>query len=208
MKNILNKSVVLFILISGNNLLAEDVKLSDKYILANAYIKQYKGNRTLDETKKLLEQPCFIDANSYLYDEDKQRLITTKSSSENKERRGKEIQYRVPNYGIIIQKITKCVDSTSNPIAAFEGLYIINTFLGINYSNTINDYKKFSEILYKDKSCSGFIAMGDKYKKGLASKVDKKKALKIYEEGYSLCKEGWYTTALEMRISQLKRDVE
>lgn len=183
----------------------EQFILSDKYPIVNSYTKQYKGKRNIESTKALLNDKCFTDANTFIYDKEKQKDIKVSVGDPESKNKRETVVTKSPDYGSALTALAECVNKTSNPIAAWEGLFIIKSFFGIDYKKNINAYKKFSKILYEDKSCDGFINQGDIYKNGIGEKVDTKIALNIYTEGLQVCKEDWQNMVLTMRVNSLKQ---
>lgn len=175
--------------------------LQAENIYFDSYIKQYKGDRSIQENKKLLNDNCFIEANKYLTDVEKMKIVDLDSGDPEILKTIKKIKRSMPDYPNALKTLRKCVDSSGNPLAAYEGLHIINSYLGKSNKENMQTYKVFSEILYRDKSCIGYLNYGDVYSKGIATKVDKHKALSIFKEGKKYCNSDWYKVVLEMRIN-------
>jgi hypothetical protein len=202
----IKKQIVLFA-ISGLLLTevvnANDVISSDKFPIVNAYFKQYKGTRSISATEALLNEKCFIEANAFIHDKSKQKEVKVTLGDPESNKPKETAMVKSPDYGSAITALAACVKKTSNPIAAWEGLYIIKSFYGIDYKNNIDAYKSFSKVLYEDKSCEGFLAQGDIYKDGIGTKVNKKAALKIYKEGIKECVGDWHNVVLTMRANNI-----
>jgi len=179
-------------------------ELSKEYPIVNGYIQQYKGDRSLSESKKLLKEQCFINANKFIYDDDKkvEMVFDIKKSDVLKGMKNKKV--KIANFNKALESLESCVKQTKNPIAAWEGMYIINSYFGLNNKENIATYKILSKVLYKDKSCDGYISQGKLYDEGYGVKPNKKKALKIYTEGTKRCTSTWHKIIFEMKINNIK----
>jgi hypothetical protein len=200
------KKIVLMILLLVGGANAEDTHVfSKEYSIVNAYPKQYKGARSLEENKAYLNDQCFKNANAYIYDKNKQKIITIRAGDPEVLKSNKEIKAESPDYEKALDSLAICVKTNSNPIAAWEGAYIIKSYLGINYKKNIDMYKMFSKVLYEDMSCDGYLYEGDIFNKGIGTKPDKDKALEIYEQGQKLCANSWHKVVFQMKINNIKR---
>ena len=170
----------------------------------DAYLKQYKGDRSLTESKKLLKDSCFIKANEFLTKENKMKIKEFTEGDPELLKALKKVQRRMPDYPNALKTLKKCVENNGNPVAAYEGISIINSYLGKQNKENMQAYKLFSEILYKDKSCLGYLNYGDVYSRGVATKVNKQKALSIFKEGQKYCTGDWYKVVLEMRVNNTR----
>ena len=178
--------------------------ISEEYPLVNAYITQYKGNKNLEQIQELAHTKCFIDANNFIYNKKYQKNMKMLTGDPNILKSQGTKTVKVANYTEAVKKLSECVVQENNPLAAFEGLTIIKSFIGIDYKKNVQDYKRFSEILYNDKSCNGYVEYGEMFAKGIAVKPNKNKALKIYTEGKELCVDGWQKMILDIKINNLK----
>lgn len=197
------KSVLMLSLITGV-INAKEPLLSSKYPIVNAYEGQYRGNRTFAENKNFVQSECFKRANEYIYNPMLQKNIKLTIGDPNTPKNQKIIKSKTPDYVSALNTLVKCAKDTNNPIAAWESVKIIISFLGINYKTNVAKYKEMSKMLYKDKSCDGYMNWGNIYIKGIAEKPDKQKAMKIFQEGQKLCKSSWYKVVFEMKLDNLK----
>lgn len=113
--------------------------------------------------------------------------------------------YTVPKWGDAYNSFKKSVTVNNNPISAFLGLHIINSYLG--KKDYINDYKNFSQLLYENEKgiCDAYINYGSIYEEGLMEKKDLVKAKAIYEEGLNkACTSGWKRQIVESKLWALK----
>ena len=183
---------------------ANELLLSSKYPIINAYEGQYKGDRSFYDNQKLTQSKCFKKANSYIYDKKYQKNIKITIGDPNVLKSQKVVTSKAPDYVSALRELASCAKDTNNPIAAWEGVKIIISFLGINYKTNVATYKELSRILYNDKSCDGYLNYGNIFAKGIAEKPDKEKAMKIFKEGKKLCTNSWYKVVFEMKLDNLK----
>jgi len=173
--------------------------------IVDAYFKQHKAGKAPQENRNFLQDECFIKANEFIYNTQKQKDIEINEGDPHQKTEQKKTTVKYPDYESALNALYECVNQSENPIAAWEGLYIINTFTaGALASKRINEYTKFSKVLYEDQSCDGFINYGDIFGKGIGIKPDYGRALAIYEQGSEVCDVGWYKTVLQMRINNTK----
>lgn len=178
--------------------------LSQEFPMLNAYSKQYKGKRSFSENHKLLKSKCLIKANSYIYGNNRKEVIITTGNANVLKNQKKSVAKKA-DYFNAVKSLSKCYDETNNPIVAWQSLYIIKAYTGLTYKQNVSSYKTFSKALYEDKSCDGYINYGDIYAKGISTKPQPEKALKIYKQGLELCKDTWHQVILQMRIQNIKK---
>jgi len=183
---------------------ANELLLSSKYPIINAYEGQYKGKRSFSDNQKFTQSKCFKKANAYLYNKKYQKNIKITIGDPNVLKSQKVVTSKSPDYVSALRELASCAKDTNNPVAAWEGIKIITSYLGINYKTNIATYKKLSKILYNDKSCDGYLNYGDIFAKGIAEKPNKKKAMKIFKEGKKLCTNSWRKIVFEMKLDNLK----
>lgn len=173
---------------------------SNRTHLADAYFGQQKDERRALENRKFLQDECFVRANEFIYSPNKQKEISFNKGDPHKPEEQVKATTKVADYDSALKALYACVTQSGNPIAAWEGLYIINTYTsGVLPSKKIKEYQLFAKTLYEDKSCDGFLHYGDVYGKGIGTKPNTKKALDIYKEGVKTC-DGWHKMVLEMRV--------
>jgi len=197
------KKIIFIMSLSFISLVADNI-ISTKYPIINAYLKQYVGERNFNETQSLAQTQCFKGANEYIYNPIKQKTVIVDVGDLNILADTKKVKTKVANYTKALKELNNCVRIENNPLAAWEGIYIINSFIGINYKSNIKMYKRFANTLYKDQSCLGYLSQGDIYNKGIATPIDRKKALLIYKQGLNLCTDGWLNMVLKSRINNMK----
>lgn len=194
------KKISLIISILSISVAASEISIAD------AYFKQHKGGAAPNENRSFLQDECFIKANEYIYNPQFQKDITINQGDSHAKIEPKKVTIKSPDYESALKALYSCANQSENPIAAWEGLYIINTYTsGVLASKKIDEYKKFSKILYEDKSCDGYLYYGDVFGKGIGTKPNKDKALGIYKEGSEICKEGWHKVVLQMRINNIEK---
>ncbi|AXH16397.1 hypothetical protein CP985_03365 [Malaciobacter mytili LMG 24559] len=121
----------------------------------------------------------------------------------------KNTTFNAPNWAGSYINFRNSALEYKNPISAYYGLYIINSFIGLNLK--LQDYILFADILYqKEKNmCNSYLNYAAIFEKGLGSSKDFKKALSIYEEGLkNACQKGWQRQIVESKIWYLKRNIE
>ena len=105
-------------------------------------------------------------------------------------------------YGYFI----KSAQEYKNPISAFSGLNIINSFVG--KKNALKNYKLFTQILYEKgkNNCEAYLNYAEIYIDGIYEKQDKKRAASILEEGLKgACSKGWKKQVVMSKLWGLRR---
>lgn len=168
--------------------IATIVSAQENTSMYDAYIKQHKGKRDTKIIEKHKNDNCLKIANEYItYSPQKKKM---------------------PDYNNALKTLKECALSNKNPIAAWEALFVMNSYSNLKEPQSREDYKKISQILYDDKSCDGYIGYGDVFSKGIAQDINQKKAIEIYKEGLTLCSDSWHKVVLEMRISSISTGVK
>lgn len=109
----------------------------------------------------------------------------------------------VPNFKEALKNLKESYANTTNPLSAYVAMHIIKTAFGKNTS--LEDFAKYSKVLYDNKLCTGFLDYGETVEKGYFQTADKKRALAIYKEGFEKCKDmGWYANVLSAKILSTK----
>ena len=114
----------------------------------------------------------------------------------------------IPKWSKAYEFKVKSVTINKNPISAFIGLHILNTFG--NKKNNLKDFVLFSKVLYAEKTmCDAYLNYGMILEKGILEKKNLKNALKVYEEGEAnACNEGWKKQVIGSKIWYLKRKLK
>lgn len=201
------KIIILLLIVAITLLVAKNNNLQlDTFVLSKAYEKQFKGYRSNDDRHSLLNDSCYKEGAKYLTSSIKMKEVSFNSGdAEIYASQLKKIKKMMPDYENALHTFYKCVKQNSNPIAAYSGLTILNNYLGKNTRKKIQAFSLFSEVLYKDKSCMGYLNYGDVFYKGIGNKVDKTKALKLYKEGQKQCTSDWYSFVLQMRVNNASK---
>ena len=194
----------LLIIITGTVLFAKAPLLSKDYPIINAYQGQYKGSRTFSQNQKLTQTECFSKANKFIYDDTYKKELKLKIGDPNVLKSQKTVMRKTADYKSALIALKDCAIKNHNPIAAWEGLKIISSFLGINYNGNIKDYRTYSKILYDDKSCDGYVNYGDINAKGIYQKPNHEKAKKIFKEGLKVCKGIYQNIVLNIKLTNLE----
>ena len=200
-KLLVSIGIVSFVVVGVNS---QEIQLSEKYIMINGFVQDYKGNKSIKDIKKFTDSQCFKNANEYLYNPSLQKDFLVREGNANLPREQVESTHKVANYPEALKSFTQCVKRTQNPLAAWQGMIIIKNFLGINYNQNIDAYRLFSKTLYKNMNCTGYLNYGDIHAKGINTKPDLKKAKRIYMEGKEMCKNGWISTVLTMKLNNIE----
>jgi len=119
----------------------------------------------------------------------------------------KIIKSSLPNYQKAIEYLVKSCKKYKNPIAAYQGykLIISTYFLDKKYRKYL---PLFAQVMYDYKTCTGYLALGDILNKGIYHKVNKTKALQIYQNGIPICKKQgkiWEYEAIRISAYKTKK---
>jgi hypothetical protein len=200
------KKTLLVLSLACSVALSQEITLTQQFPIVNAYVKQYKGKRDIEQTKKLLEDKCFISANGFIYDANKQISVEVISGDPHDKSTQKTRYKKIPDYKNALNTLGNCIKENNNPVAAWEALFIINSYIGLDIKENGEIYKNASKILYDEKSCDGILNYGDIHSKGISIKPDKQKALKIYKDGSAICNSDWHKIVFDMRIANLEKE--
>lgn len=113
----------------------------------------------------------------------------------------------LPNWDKVIGLFAESCKKTSNPLSAWQGLYILKT----KYNNGSPDiFSLFAKTLYeKEKNlCESYMSYGFVFEKGINTKQDLVKSLEIYKEGKSKCKADWEKAIIEGKIWNLSKQLK
>lgn len=113
----------------------------------------------------------------------------------------------VPDYIKALELFYKSAKAKNNPLSAFTGLNIINSYIPIVDKKTVEMKTYFIKVLYANSSCKGFLEKGDR--EFFIERKDKNflfpHSLKIYTTGLKLCDTvSYYGTLLESRIARIE----
>lgn len=198
------RALVLTLLLSLMASFSAVASESGRTHLADAYFGQQKDEKRALENRKFLQDECFVKANEFIYNPNKQKEISFNQGDPHKPEEQVKVTTKVADYDSALKALYACVAQSGNPVAAWEGLYIINTYTaGVLASKKIEEYRKFSEVLYNDQSCDGYLHYGDVFGKGIGTKPNKDKALKIYKQGLEVCDQSWHNMVIQMRINYI-----
>lgn len=161
----------------------------------------------------VLEDRDFQRANDFIYNK-KYQIV--KENQYDAEFPGAPSTIAMPNYPKAIASLAESVRKTGNPIAAYEGSMIINTYLGLKFKNAKTMQKMFTEALYRERTCEGFLNKGKSLMYGTLEKKNLTKAKQVLEEGIKRCKGvSFYEMAISskmlsanMKMSREKRELE
>lgn len=168
-----------------------------------------QGGELTPKLQKLLKKDAYFQQLvGYLEDE---KMMVSKdinyTDPENPYAKKEIITQRLPDYPKALKAAIQSVNKYKNPVSAYQGLHLIKTTYGV--SSKVKEFKEFAELLYKTQKgiCTAYIDYGDALEKGYATKVDKSKAVEVYEEGLKQdkCKAGWYASVLGARIYTQKK---
>ena len=113
----------------------------------------------------------------------------------------------LPNWDKVIGLFAESCKRTSNPLSAWQGIYILKT----KYNNGSPDiFNLFAKTLYeKEKNlCESYMSYGLVFEKGINTKQDLVKSLEIYKEGKSKCKADWEKAIIEGKIWNLSKQLK
>jgi len=163
---------------------------------------EYEYLESIPSVQKLLERDSYYkEAMSLLSNKKKMAELTIKDPETKK-----RFKTYVVSYSRVLELLKKSVEEYKNPISAIKVYKIIL----LNAQRIDYEQKKFislfAKTMYAFGLCYGYLSYGDIFEKGLFTKVDKKRALDIYEEGVDVCKKlnNWKFTELMTRIYRLK----
>lgn len=171
--------------------------------LATAYYRQLPNNTNKDKLVDLATQAKdddnLISGNKYIYNRKFQIIKRNVYDAEFPE---KAETIFMPNYPKALTYFAESAKETKSPIAAYEGLMIIRTYLGQNYKNSKKLINKFTDILYKNGDCEGYLSEGRKFLYGTNNvKQDVKKAKNIFTKGLKVCSNvSYYGTVMYSKI--------
>jgi len=110
-------------------------------------------------------------------------------------------------YDKVLDYFKKSIEKYKNPISAIKGYRIILLnpyFISKKQKHYISI---FAKTMYQYGLCEGYLAYGKIYEKGLYTRVNTEKALKIYESGIKVCQKlnNWKFSELMENIFSLKK---
>ena len=157
--------------------------------LAEAYYRQLPNDKNKDDLVDLAtqakEDQDFLDGNKYIYNKKYQLLQKDIYDAEFPQ---KPKTILMPDYPKALYAFSKSVEKTGSPISAYEGLMIIRNYLGPNFRNTKDLRMKFTDVLYNNGDCEGYLEKGREYLYGAEGvSKDPKKAKEIFKEGLTVC---------------------
>jgi hypothetical protein len=181
----------------------------------NSYEATYKKLTSLSDENmhKIIDADInYKMATSYMFDDEKMISKTVDASDpEAIIKKPMPITIKVPNVPEALKYYEKSVDATSNPIAAYSGIYLINKFIGMKQFKYMEKFKKFASVLYNDKNrtCQAYLFYGEIFEKGIDNKIDLKKANEIFELGIKdeLCKSSWESNVMASKSWTIKREL-
>jgi tetratricopeptide (TPR) repeat protein len=163
--------------------------------------------KELPAVKKILKNDIYYKmAMDYLTNARKKIVLYTKDNEI-----GKRKKILLINYEAALEMFKKSIDVYKNPISAIKGyrLILLNQDR-IKDKNKLKYKKDFAKLMYQYGLCYGYLTYGKIFEDGFYTKVDKKKALKIYEQGIKICRKlhNWEFSELMERIIRLKRKLK
>ncbi|RLA84016.1 MAG: hypothetical protein DRG78_02585 [Epsilonproteobacteria bacterium] len=168
------------------------------------------GNKDKELLALLQKDDYYISGNVYLQDK-KDIKVQKKIFSEPDNPIDIENlpEILVPQWDKTLPMFIKSAKVFNNPVSAYQGLFIINSFYG-KQSKT-KEFKELATVLYNNEKniCMSHIFYGEIFEKGYNTKVDKQKALSIYlEADKSMICKGWESSVLGGRIYKLQRELK
>ena len=177
------------------------------YALAEEYCRQLPESRKVSpEILRLLkDDPDYRRGNAYLYDPSRYVVVDALLGDAEKPQQQKRGTRRMPDYKRAVESFHTSAVKRRNPVSAYEGLSLLKSFFPIGTKKNMRYRRDFAKILYEAKTCEGYLEWGDINAEGVLQKVDRRKALGIYNEGYGACRNvGWYGPVLGSRIERIK----
>lgn len=175
---------------SFNN--AQVIKISE-----NDYIK------SLPAVQQLLKKDIYYKKAIKFLTDKKKMLMTKETDPEEEET---SMVYKI-NYDKVLDLFKKSVEKYKNPISAIKGYRIILLNPYFVSKKEKHYISIFAKTMYKYGLCEGYLAYGKIYEKGLYTRVNIKKALKIYESGKKICQRlnNWKFSEIMEKIFLLKK---
>ena len=176
------------------------------YKSSEAYFEQ--GGKKTQEIIKLLETDKYYkEGNEYLLNKIERtvKIEQTQSSKNSSDGVVRSNKVSIPQWDKALESFIKSATINQNPVSAFQGLYIINSFYG--KKQRPKDFNTLSKVLFEHNksSCQSYLNYGEIFERGLYTKVDNQKALDIYSEGLESKKcSGWEVSVLSSKIFRLK----
>jgi len=169
----------LFALSSDSPLILGDLKN-----LENKFLKEYPFKKN---GKKYINN--FKHSNYFF----KIKELLNNKNSYKKVKFGKHIVYK-PNYDKVFDLFLKY---KNNPATSYVATQLFLLVYGFYKKDKVIKYlKPFSEVLYKNKMCSGYLFYGD----SLRILLDYKKARDVYLDGKKNCNIQWIRTYIVGRL--------
>lgn len=195
------KKVLLGTLLLSGFLFAES-NFEDSYIQFSGYKKEELVNNLRDAD--------YIKAMSYLNNKalmQKKKINTADPETQKGQQIIKEID--VPDYTSALESFSQSVQKTRNPVSAYAGNYIIQTYTDKMQIDNLKKFVLFNEVMFeqKNKTCQSYLNMGEIYENGYLRKRDAIKALAIYKEALKddKCKKGWTSSILGSKIFKIEK---
>lgn len=193
---------VLFGLVLSVGLIVAESNFEDPYIQFSGFKKEELANH--------LNDPDYSKGMSYLNNKAlmQKRKINTADPETQK---GKNIisEIDVPDYNGAVESFYQSSQKNRNPVAAYAGNYIIQSYTDKMQIDNLKKFVLFNEIMFeqKNKTCQSYLNMGEIYENGYLRKKDLVKALAIYKEGAKdeKCKKGWTASVLGSKIFRIER---
>jgi len=171
--------------------------------LAEAFFRQLPEGMNKDQIVDMMtmvkNDRDFEMGNKVLYND---RYKLKKKNVYDQEFPGAPQTILMPNYPKALEYFTKSVQKNKNPIAAYEGIMIINTYLGKNYKNNKKLLKIFEDVLFKAGTCEGYLARGKRLLYGYDNTpVQLDAAAKIFQKGLKKCQNvNYYGTVMSSKL--------
>jgi len=154
--------------------------------------------------ERYLATPIHLEALGYIYDERKMLDGNVSAGDPHTKEGLAKKSIKMPNWGEALKSFYNSAKKEQNPISAHAGIYIIKSYFGQTSGENLEKRRDMSKMLYTIQHCSGYLEYGDVLANGIATKVDTKEALRIYQEGMKACpSKSWVSQVLSAKILKL-----
>ncbi len=192
----------IFLLFISSNLLIAESNFEDAYI-------QFSGLKKEELTKHLTDSD-YSKGLSFLNNKalmQKRKINTADPETQKGQNIISEID--VPDYNGALESFFNSVQKNRNPVSAYAGNYIIQSYTDKMQIDNLKKFVLFNEVMYeqKNKICQSYLNMGETYENGYLRKKDLQKALSIYKEAEKdeKCKKGWIASILASKIFRIEK---
>lgn len=195
------KKITIIILLAVSSLLA-DGGFEEAYLQFSGYKKEDVLNFTKDAD--------YIKGMSYLNNKalmQKRKVNTADPELQKGQNIIKEIE--VPDYNAAVESFTASAQKNRNPLSAYTGNYIIQTYTDKMQIDNLKKFVLFNEVMFeqKNKTCQSYLNMGEIYENGYLRKKDLIKAVSIYRDAQKdeKCKKGWAASVIAGKIFKIEK---